>query len=111
MRPTHATVPSRIDRSSRTGQTRLVLTGVLIIHGRDATADIEVSRTLASVIPDAELVVFEETGREPTMTRAHQVVGAISRRLGADRLTGSHKTERNAKPLRDRALVRQPMPA
>jgi pimeloyl-ACP methyl ester carboxylesterase len=54
----------------------------LIVHGAaDAIAPLEYARTLAQLLPDAELVVLDGVGHVPTMTRPHEVVDAICRRF------------------------------
>jgi non-heme chloroperoxidase len=54
----------------------------LILHGTaDAIVPIDLSRRLAELLPDAELIEFEETGHVPTMTRPGEVVAAIRRRF------------------------------
>ena len=54
----------------------------LILHGTsDVIVPIELSRQLAELLPDAELVEFEGSGHVPTMTRPAEVVDAILRRF------------------------------
>jgi pimeloyl-ACP methyl ester carboxylesterase len=54
----------------------------LILHGKaDAIVPIEVSRELAELIPNAELLELEGSGHVPTMTRPDEVVAAIRRRF------------------------------
>jgi pimeloyl-ACP methyl ester carboxylesterase len=54
----------------------------VIVHGSaDAIAPIDVSRRLAEVLPDVELVELADTGHVPTMTRPDEVVAAILRRF------------------------------
>jgi pimeloyl-ACP methyl ester carboxylesterase len=54
----------------------------LILHGTaDAIVPVELSRTLAQLLPDAELVEFDGVGHVPTMTRPDEVVAAIRRRF------------------------------
>ena len=54
----------------------------LILHGTaDMIVPIEVSRQLAELLPDAELLEFEGSGHVPTMTRPSDVVNAILRRF------------------------------
>ena len=54
----------------------------LIVHGtEDVIVPIEQGRSLAELIPDAELVVLDGVGHVPTMTRANDVAAAISRRF------------------------------
>ncbi|HEV7642027.1 MAG TPA: alpha/beta hydrolase [Gaiellaceae bacterium] len=54
----------------------------LILHGTsDAIVPIELSRQLAELLPDAELLEFEGSGHVPTMTRPDEVVEAILRRF------------------------------
>jgi pimeloyl-ACP methyl ester carboxylesterase len=54
----------------------------LIVHGTaDAIVPIDVSRTLAALLPDAELLELEGSGHVPTMTRPDEVVEAIVRRF------------------------------
>jgi pimeloyl-ACP methyl ester carboxylesterase len=51
----------------------------LVIHGRrDAIVPLSVGEAAASAIPDAELVVIEDAGHVPTMTRPREVVAAIN---------------------------------
>lgn len=57
---------------------------VLVVHGtHDAVVEIESSRSLAALLPDAELVVLDGAGHVPTVTRPADVVAAIGRRFGA----------------------------
>ena len=61
----------------------------LVIHGtEDTIVPLKLGQQIADAVPDAELVVLEETGHVPTMTRPHEVVAAIERRFGEN--TGSH---------------------
>lgn len=61
---------------------RRIDTRTLILHGTaDAIVPIDVSRRLAELIPDVELVEFESTGHVPTMTRPDEVVAAILHRF------------------------------
>jgi 3-oxoadipate enol-lactonase len=54
----------------------------VIVHGSaDAIAPIDVSRRLAEVLPDVELVELADTGHVPTMTRPDEVVAAIRHRF------------------------------
>jgi pimeloyl-ACP methyl ester carboxylesterase len=54
----------------------------LVLHGTgDVIVPIEHGRSLAELLPDAELVVFEGSGHVPTMTRPREVVDAILRRF------------------------------
>jgi pimeloyl-ACP methyl ester carboxylesterase len=56
----------------------------LIIHGTaDAIVPIDVSRALAAVIPDVELLELEGSGHVPTMTRSREVVDAIVSRFAS----------------------------
>ena len=51
----------------------------LIVHGaRDAVAPVEVAREAATRIPEARLVVLDDAGHVPILTRPHQVAGAVS---------------------------------
>ena len=62
------------------GDPRRVSVPPLILHGdADAIVPLEHARSLATLIPDAELVVLEGTGHVPTMTRPTEVVAAITR--------------------------------
>jgi pimeloyl-ACP methyl ester carboxylesterase len=50
----------------------------LVIHGRrDAIVPLAAARAAAAAIPGAELVVIDDAGHVPTMTRPHEVVSAI----------------------------------
>jgi pimeloyl-ACP methyl ester carboxylesterase len=50
----------------------------LVIHGRcDAIVPLSAARAAAAAIPGAELVVIDDAGHVPTMTRPHEVVAAI----------------------------------
>ena len=52
----------------------------LVIHGsKDVIIPIDVGKHLATVIPDAELLILEGVGHVPTMTRPREVVAAIKR--------------------------------
>jgi pimeloyl-ACP methyl ester carboxylesterase len=54
----------------------------LIVHGAaDAIVPVEAARSLAELLPDAELVVLDGVGHVPTMTRSRDVVAAIHRRF------------------------------
>jgi 3-oxoadipate enol-lactonase len=54
----------------------------LILHGTaDVIVPIELSRELAELLPDAELVEVEGSGHVPPMTRPAEVVDAILRRF------------------------------
>jgi pimeloyl-ACP methyl ester carboxylesterase len=54
----------------------------LILHGTaDAIVPIEVSRHLAELLPDADLLELDGSGHVPTMTRPNDVVDAILRRF------------------------------
>lgn len=54
----------------------------LILHGTaDVIVPIEVSRELAALLPDVELLELEGSGHVPTMTRPGDVVDAILRRF------------------------------
>lgn len=54
----------------------------LILHGTaDAIVPIQVSRQLAELLPDVELLEFDGSGHVPTMTRPPDVVNAILRRF------------------------------
>jgi non-heme chloroperoxidase len=54
----------------------------LILHGTgDAIVPVELSRALAGLLRDAELVELDGVGHVPTMTRPHEVVAAIRRRF------------------------------
>jgi pimeloyl-ACP methyl ester carboxylesterase len=54
----------------------------LILHGTgDVIVPIEHSRSLAELLPDAELIVFDGSGHVPTMTRPREIVDAIHRRF------------------------------
>lgn len=56
---------------------------VLILHGTaDVIVPVELSRALAELLPDAQLVEFDGVGHVPTMTRPDEVVAAIRRRFG-----------------------------
>jgi pimeloyl-ACP methyl ester carboxylesterase len=55
----------------------------LVVHGAlDTIVPLAYARELAERLPDAELLVIEEAGHVPTMTRPHEVVDAILRRFG-----------------------------
>jgi pimeloyl-ACP methyl ester carboxylesterase len=61
---------------------RAIRARTLIIHGTDdAIVPIEISRALAQIVPDVELLEFEGSGHVPTMTRSPEVVDAILRRF------------------------------
>jgi pimeloyl-ACP methyl ester carboxylesterase len=61
---------------------RRIHTPTLILHGTaDVIVPIDVSRRLADLLPDAELLEFEGSGHVPTMTRPSDVVNAIVRRF------------------------------
>jgi pimeloyl-ACP methyl ester carboxylesterase len=61
---------------------RAITMPTLILHGTaDAIVPIDESRTLAALLPDADLVEFEGAGHVPTMTRPDEVVAAIQRRF------------------------------
>ena len=50
----------------------------LLIHGRrDAIVPLTAARAAAAAIPGARLVVLDDAGHVPTMTRPHEVVSAI----------------------------------
>ena len=50
----------------------------LVIHGRlDAIVPLSSARAAAAAIPGAELVVLDDAGHVPTMTRPREVVAAI----------------------------------
>jgi len=52
----------------------------LVIHGsKDVIIPVDVGKHLATVIPDAELLILEGVGHVPTMTRPREVVTAIKR--------------------------------
>ena len=52
---------------------------VLVLHGRrDAIVPIEASYQLASLLPDVELIVAEDAGHVPTVTRPAWVAERIS---------------------------------
>jgi pimeloyl-ACP methyl ester carboxylesterase len=54
----------------------------VILHGSaDPIVPIDVSRRLAELLPDAELVEFPGVGHVPTMTRPDEVVAAIRHRF------------------------------
>lgn len=54
----------------------------VIVHGTaDAIVPIEISRRLAELLPDAELVELDGTGHVPTMTQPDEVVAAILHRF------------------------------
>ncbi|MBV9413017.1 MAG: alpha/beta hydrolase [Acidimicrobiia bacterium] len=54
----------------------------LIIHGaEDKIAPIDYSRRLSAQIPDVELIVLDDTGHVPTLTRPRAVAEAIDRRF------------------------------
>lgn len=56
----------------------------LIVHGTaDAIVPIDESRTLATQLPDVELLELDGVGHVPTMTRPDEVVAAIRRRFPA----------------------------
>ena len=58
-------------------QSRLSLP-TLVIHGDlDAIVPVEHAHTLAQLIPDAELLILENTGHVPTLTRRDEVAAAI----------------------------------
>lgn len=61
---------------------RRISVPTLIVHGAaDAIVPVEHARSLAELIPDAELVVLDGVGHVPTMTRPNDVVAAICRRF------------------------------
>jgi pimeloyl-ACP methyl ester carboxylesterase len=61
---------------------RLIDIPTLILHGTaDAIVPHVLSRELAELLPDAELVELEGSGHVPTMTRPADVVEAILRRF------------------------------
>ena len=52
----------------------------LVIHGsKDVIIPMDVGKHIATVIPDAELLILEGVGHVPTMTRPREVVAAIER--------------------------------
>ena len=54
----------------------------LIIHGGlDVIVPVHHARTLAELIPNSELIVFDDTGHVPTITRPHDVAAAIAQRF------------------------------
>ncbi len=56
----------------------------VIVHGTlDVIVPLETARTLASELPDCELVVLEGVGHVPTMTRPQEVFAAIEQRFPA----------------------------
>jgi pimeloyl-ACP methyl ester carboxylesterase len=51
---------------------------VLIVHGaNDALVPVEEGRLMASLIPDSRLVILNNTGHVPTVTRPREVAGLI----------------------------------
>jgi pimeloyl-ACP methyl ester carboxylesterase len=61
---------------------RLIEIPTVIMHGTaDAIVPIDVSRRLAELLPDAELIEFDGAGHVPTMTLPDEVVTAILRRF------------------------------
>lgn len=50
----------------------------LVIHGeQDAIIPVQIAHTVAAAIPHADLVLLEQTGHVPTLTRPQEVVDAI----------------------------------
>ena len=52
----------------------------LVLHGRrDAIVPLAIGEAVAGAIPDSELVVLDDAGHVPTLTRPREVVDAIER--------------------------------
>jgi pimeloyl-ACP methyl ester carboxylesterase len=52
----------------------------LVIHGsKDVIIPTDVGKYIASVMPEAELLILEGVGHVPTMTRPQEVAAAIER--------------------------------
>lgn len=61
---------------------RQIAIPTVIVHGTaDAIVPIDVSRRLAGLLPDVELVELDGIGHVPTMTRPDEVVAAVQRRF------------------------------
>lgn len=68
------------------GEVARITQPTLIIHGeRDRLVPVVAARDLAYALPQAELVLLAGAGHVPTMTRADEIVAAISSFFGSGR--------------------------